>query len=70
MKYFKFLTSTLSMIILYFVSNVAAYFLFINKYPIITLFLLSIINVNVGIIITYNALVSMNKRTVKKILNT
>ncbi len=68
----KLLTSTLSMIFLFMVTNTLLYFSnswISGKWTILTIFITGLINVFVGIMITYNSLVSMNKRTVQKVLS-
>ncbi len=70
MKYLNFFKSTSAMILLFFTGNIGMYY--VSKWYdliFIPLFILSIMNVFIGIMITYNGIVAVNKRTIKKILN-
>jgi hypothetical protein len=70
MKYLNFFKSTVFMILLFFGWNTMAYFL-ARWYPnlvSINIFFAAMVNVFIGIMVTYNGLVAVNKRAIDKML--
>lgn len=70
MKFFKGLTSTLSMLAFFFIGNTLFYFSFVwfPKWVILHIIIFAFMNFGIGVMITYNALVANNKRTVENML--
>jgi len=70
MKILKGLTSTLSMLAFFFIGNTLFYFSFVSspEWAILHVIIFAVMNFAIGVMITYNALVANNKRTVENML--
>lgn len=70
MKFLKGFTNTLSMLLYFFVGNILSYYSF-GRFPdwiILHVIIAAFLNFAIGVMITYNALVANNKRTIDNML--